>query len=100
MDTTSCATIMHIRQSELFFPGRKNLVAFCITVFFFPHFLVSIHHKVCKKKFFAEYTQQSWKNGFPSAHFSSFAECCDHGTWQRGPLPSATLGKVTQNGNF
>ena len=23
-----------------------------------------------------------------------------HGTRQRGPLPSATLGKVTQNGHF
>ena len=39
-------------------------------------------------------------SALPSAHFSSFTECCDHGTRQRGPLPSATLGKVTQNGNF
>ena len=56
------------------------------------------------KKIFTEChglgTRQSWKNSFPSAHFSSFVECCDHGTRQRGPLPSATLGKVTQNGNF
>ena len=56
------------------------------------------------KNFFAEChlsgTRQSWKNGFPSVHFSSFAECCDHGTRQRGPLPSVTFGKVTQNDNF
>ena len=57
-----------------------------------------------KKKFFAEYhghgTRQSWKNDFSSAHFSSFAECCDYGTRQRCPLLSATLGRVTQNSIF
>ena len=54
--------------------------------------------------FFAEChghsTRQSWKNSFLDTHFSSFAECCDHCTRQRGPLPSATLGKVMQNCNF
>ena len=54
--------------------------------------------------FFAECyshsTRQSWKICFLVAHFASFAECCDHCARQRRPLPSATLGKVTQNGNF
>ena len=45
-------------------------------------------------------TRQSWKNGCQETHFFSFAECCDHCTRQRGPLPSATLGKVTKNGKF
>jgi len=52
--------------------------------------------------FFAECyshsTRQSWKICFLVAHFASFAECFDHCARQRGPLPSATLGKVTQNG--
>ena len=43
-------------------------------------------------------TRQSWKICFLGAHFSSFAKCCDHGTRQRGPLPSATLGKAGKMG--
>ena len=54
--------------------------------------------------FFAECyshsTRQSWKICFLVAHFATFVECCDHCARQRGPLPSATLGKVTQNGKY
>ena len=39
-----------------------------------------------KKKLFAEYrghyTRQNWENGFPSTHFSNFAECHHHCTQQ------------------
>ena len=40
------------------------------------------------------------KKWFSERPFFQLCQCCDHGTRQRGPLPSATLDKVTENGNF
>ena len=53
-----------------------------------------------KKKIFAECPLAGTRQSLNFFLKKFFAECHGHGTRQRGPLPSVTLGKVSQNGNF